>query len=55
MPTLAFLADPGLRDGLRGRLGRVETRLNEAVKSDYPFVTQTSAHLLQEVHLSAST
>lgn len=47
MPQLAFLADPALRDGLRGRLHRVEARLNEAVKSDYPFVTQTSAHLVE--------
>jgi len=47
VPNLAFLADPTLRDGLRNRLQRVETRLNEAVKSDYPFVTETSAHLVE--------
>ena len=48
MPTsLAFLTDPVLRDGLRGRLQRVETRLNEAVKSSYPFVTETSVHLVE--------
>jgi heptaprenyl diphosphate synthase len=48
VPTsLAFLTDPVLRDGLRGRLQRVETRLNEAVKSSYPFVTETSVHLVE--------
>ncbi|MEZ5186757.1 MAG: polyprenyl synthetase family protein [Candidatus Nanopelagicales bacterium] len=47
MPNLAFLTDPRLRDGLQERLQRVETRLTEAVKSDYPFVTQTSAHLVE--------
>jgi heptaprenyl diphosphate synthase len=47
VPNLAFLTDPRLRDGLQGRLGRVETRLTEAVKSDYPFVTETSAHLVE--------
>ena len=46
MPNLAFLTDPVLRDGLGTRLQRVEARLNEAVKSDYPFVTETSAHLV---------
>ncbi|HNE89714.1 MAG TPA: polyprenyl synthetase family protein, partial [Actinomycetota bacterium] len=44
---MAFLTDPVLRDGLRGRLQRVETRLNEAVKSSYPFVTETSVHLVE--------
>jgi len=47
MPNLAFLSDPSLRDGLQDRLARVESRLTEAVKSDYPFVTQTSAHLVE--------
>ena len=47
MPQLAFLTDPSLRDELRARLERVETRLTEAVKSDYPFVTETSAHLVE--------
>lgn len=47
MPNLAFLTDPGLRDGLQGRLQRVEARLSEAVKSDYPFVTATSTHLVE--------
>ena len=47
MPSLAFLTDPVLRDGLQTRLQRVETRLNKAVKSSYPFVTETSAHLVE--------
>lgn len=47
MPYLAFLTDPRLRDGLQGRLQRVESRLAEAVKSDYPFVSETSAHLVE--------
>lgn len=47
MPDLAFLTDPGLRGGLQDRLRRVETRLAEAVKSSYPFVTETSAHLVE--------
>ncbi len=47
MPNLAFLTDPRLRDGLQNRLQRVEVRLTEAVKSDYPFVTETSAHLVE--------
>lgn len=46
MPNLAFLTDPGLRDGLEHRLQRVEARLAEALKSDYPFVTETSSHLV---------
>ncbi len=47
MPHLAFLPDADLRDGLRDRLRRVESRLAEAVKSSYPFVTETSAHLVE--------
>lgn len=47
MPYLAFLTDPVLREQLHQRLQRVETRLMNAVKSDYPFVTQTSAHLVE--------
>ncbi len=46
MPNLAFLADADLRGGLQDRLQRVETRLAEAVKSSYPFVTETSTHLV---------
>lgn len=47
MPNLAFLTDPGLREGLQNRLQRVEGRLAEALKSDYPFVTETSSHLVE--------
>ena len=47
MPQLAFITDPSLRAGLQGGLQRVEARLAEAVKSSYPFVTETSAHLVE--------
>lgn len=47
MPQLAFITDPSLRTGLQGGLQRVEARLAEAVKSSYPFVTETSAHLVE--------
>ncbi len=47
MPHLAFITDPDLRAELQAGLQRVETRLAEAVKSSYPFVTETSAHLVE--------
>lgn len=47
MPYLAFITDPDLRSGLTSGLQRVESRLAEAVKSNYPFVTETSAHLVE--------
>lgn len=47
MPQLAFITDPSLRQGLQGGLQRVETKLAEAVKSSYPFVTETSVHLVE--------
>ncbi|MEI2786887.1 MAG: polyprenyl synthetase family protein [Candidatus Nanopelagicales bacterium] len=47
MPNLAFITDPALRDELQGGLQRVESRLAAAVKSSYPFVTETSAHLVE--------
>lgn len=47
MPQLDFITDPTLRAGLLGGLQRVEARLAEAVKSSYPFVTETSAHLVE--------
>ncbi len=47
MPNLAFITDPALRDELQGGLQRVESRLADAVKSSYPFVTETSAHLVE--------
>jgi heptaprenyl diphosphate synthase len=37
---------PDLEPGIRVGLDAVETLLRESVKSDYPFVTETSAHLL---------
>jgi heptaprenyl diphosphate synthase len=37
---------PELEPGIRVGLDAVETLLRESVKSDYPFVTETSAHLL---------
>jgi heptaprenyl diphosphate synthase len=39
-------ADPLLEAELRERIDGVETALREAVKSDYPFVTETSRHLV---------
>lgn len=47
MPNLAFITDPDLRVRLDGGLQRVEARLAESVKSSYPFVTETSAHLVE--------
>jgi heptaprenyl diphosphate synthase len=44
---LAFITDPSLRVDLQAGLRRVEARLAEAVKSSYPFVTETSAHLVE--------
>jgi heptaprenyl diphosphate synthase len=38
--------DPGLREALRHGLEQVESALHDAVKSDYPFVTETSTHLV---------
>jgi heptaprenyl diphosphate synthase len=46
VPYLAFITDPDLRAGLESGLQRVEARLAEAVKSSYPFVTETSTHLV---------
>src|SRR3954468_4794084 len=39
-------ADPGLEAAMRAGLDSVETMLRESVKSDYPFVTETSQHLV---------
>jgi heptaprenyl diphosphate synthase len=39
-------ADPALAQALRHGLGQVEAALHDAVKSDYPFVTETSTHLV---------
>ncbi|GAC1326133.1 MAG: polyprenyl synthetase family protein [Mycobacteriales bacterium] len=49
-PASARLAleavDPALDDAVRGGLEAVETMLRASVKSDYPFVTETSRHLV---------
>jgi geranylgeranyl pyrophosphate synthase len=39
-------ADPSLEESLRHALARVEAALHDAVKSDYPFITETSTHLV---------
>ena len=39
-------ADPALEAAIRGGLDAVEALLRESVKSDYPFVTETSQHLV---------
>ncbi len=39
-------ADPSLEETLRQGLARVEAALHDAVKSDYPFITETSTHLV---------
>jgi heptaprenyl diphosphate synthase len=39
-------ADPSLEESLRDGLARVEAALHDAVKSDYPFITETSTHLV---------
>ena len=50
MPTAGGLGvalpDPALEAELRAGLAAVEERLRAAVKSDYPFVTETSRHLV---------
>jgi heptaprenyl diphosphate synthase len=38
--------DAGLRDDLRAGMVAVEEQLRDAVKSDYPFVTEASRHLV---------
>ena len=38
--------DPALATDVRAGLRAVEARLRESVKSDYPFVTETSRHLV---------
>ena len=40
------LRDPGLEVGVRAGLAAVEEMLREAVKSNYPFVTEMSRHLV---------
>jgi len=46
--TLALpVTDPGLESRLRGRMAEVEARLDAAVESEAPFVTETTRHLLR--------
>jgi heptaprenyl diphosphate synthase len=40
-------ADPGLEADILAGLATVESALREAVKGDYPFVTETSRHLVE--------
>jgi heptaprenyl diphosphate synthase len=42
----AVTADPALEEALRSGMAQVEAALHEAVKSDYPFVTEASRHLV---------
>jgi heptaprenyl diphosphate synthase len=44
--SAALTADPALEEALRAGLAQVEAALHEAVKSDYPFVTEASRHLV---------
>ncbi|HEU5034878.1 MAG TPA: polyprenyl synthetase family protein [Mycobacteriales bacterium] len=44
-PSIDF-ADPELEAAIRSGLDTVEVMLRSAVKSDYPFVTETSQHLV---------
>jgi heptaprenyl diphosphate synthase len=43
---LAF-ADPALESAVRAGLGRVESLLRASVRSEYPFVTEASRHLVE--------
>ncbi len=45
-PLASPFPDPGLEAEVRVGLDAVEQRLRDAVKSDYPFVTETSRHLV---------
>jgi heptaprenyl diphosphate synthase len=45
-PFSAPTADPALEAALRGGLTAVEAMLQESVKSDFPFITETSRHLV---------
>ncbi len=44
--SAALTADPALEQALRAGLAQVEAALHDAVKSDYPFVTEASRHLV---------
>jgi heptaprenyl diphosphate synthase len=45
-PAAVDFADPALEADIRVGLDRVEAMLRDSVKSDYPFVTETSQHLV---------
>ena len=44
--SAALTADPALEEALRAGLAQVEAALHDAVKSEYPFVTEASRHLV---------
>ena len=44
--VLATFADPDLEKTIRSGLADVEAMLHDSVRSDYPFVDETSRHLL---------
>ncbi|MDQ1485014.1 MAG: hypothetical protein QOJ62_707, partial [Actinomycetota bacterium] len=46
-PLGIIVPDPALESEIRAGIGAVEALLREAVKSDYPFVTETSRHLVE--------
>ncbi|MGH8893889.1 MAG: polyprenyl synthetase family protein [Actinomycetes bacterium] len=46
-PFTAPSADPALEAAVQAGLASVESMLHETVKSDFPFVTETSRHLVQ--------
>lgn len=43
---MGIRADPGLESSVRAGLGEVETMLRDSVRSEFPFVTETSRHLV---------
>jgi heptaprenyl diphosphate synthase len=45
-PFTAPEGDPALEEAIRSGLASVEAMLHETVKSDFPFVTETSRHLV---------
>ena len=45
-PLGSLSSDPALEASLTAALAQVEVALHQAIQSDYPFVTETSAHLV---------
>ncbi|CAB4898882.1 MAG: polyprenyl synthetase family protein [Actinobacteria bacterium] len=45
-PLGSLSSDPALEASLSAAMDQVEVALHQAIQSDYPFVTQTSAHLV---------